>query len=537
MNITVPGFPASFLPPGIFMFALYGGGSAATGARQRKHVLVGNMLAAAVTDGGGASPAFTVAAGTRGTNALTFVASPDDAKTYFGQGSELHRAAVAFFAQHPAGTLYAIATPETSGAGGAKASGTITFATNATGSAIFRLYLAGETIEVSLSGSTASPVTPTAFALAVATAICARPDLPVTAQSALGVVTITAKHMGVRGNALEFAAEWVYGTTTTALTASATASGTGMTGALSAATGVLASGAAGATAEDITSALALLETDQWRIACAPSDSTNLATLDSWLDSQAGVLVQYRNQAIVCSRASVGTAAALAVARNSERLQMPWHYVSPTPEFEVAAQVMAARSIGDSYAGGVLVGEEGDPAANLDGLRLKTVKAQRSAADAPTLTEQNTAMGSGLSPLIPVAGGGVALLSSVTTRSRDAGGQPNYAVLQTSIVTSIDYVADECRRAFAADFAGFKLTADQDRPLQTDRTTTPKLVRAWLKARLKEHEAVAILRDVDALDGSLQVIEDTGTPGRLLAEIPAKVVAGLHQLAGNVRQAS
>mgnify|MGYP006324234661 CR=1 FL=1 len=39
------------------------------------------------------------------------------------------------------------------------------------------------------------------------------------------------------------------------------------------------------------------------------------------------------------------------------------------------------------------------------------------------------------------------------------------------------------------------------------------------------------------DASLQVIEDSGMAGRLLAEIPAEVVPGLHQLAGNVRQAS
>lgn len=531
-GVTVPGFPTSFLPPGIFLFSLFGGGSAAVGARQRKHVIIGNRLGTAISQ---SAPTLAVAAGTVADNVLTFIASADDAATYWGRGSEMHRKAKRFFRQHPAGTLYGVSTPVASTGTPAAAAGTITFVNAGTGQAILRLFLAGEVIEVQLSGSAASSVAIATFAEDVCDAINARPDLPCYAQFSAGVVTITAKHVGTRGNAIEFAAEWVQGTTTRTITASAVDSGAAMTAALSHATGVLASGAG--TGEDITAALATLETDQWFIACAPVDATNLATLDAWLDAQAGVLVQYRNQAVVCSRAALGTATSLATARNNERLQIVWHYASPMTPEEVAAQVMAARSIGDAQAGGVLPGEESDPAANLDGLQLVDIVAQRAAADAPTLTEQNTAMGVGLAPLVPRAGGKTALLASVTTRSRDASAQPNYAVLQTSVVTVIDHVADETRRRFRADFAGFKLVADQAAPLQTDRTTSPKLVRAWVKTQLKGFEADAILRDVDALDAQLQVIEDSGTPGRLLAEIPAKAVAGLHQLAGNVRQAA
>jgi len=532
-SITVPGFPASFLPPGVFLFALFGGGSAAAGVRQRKHVLFGNMIASAIT---GSAPTLSVAAGTATTNTKYFVASAEDAATYFGRGSELHRMALRFFEQHPTGTLYAVAVPETSGSGSAAATGTLTFVNACTGSVKLRLYLAGEIVEVSFAGTAASTVAIATMAEDVCDAVNARTELPMTAQFSGGVVTFTAKHAGIRGNGLEFAAEWVRDSTITTITASATSSGAATTAALSSAGGVLTSGAAGATAETIATALTTVDAAQHFIAAAQNDSTAQGLLDVWLAAQAGVMVQYRNQAVACSRASLGTATTLATGLNNERMQMVWHLNSPTPCEEVAAQVMAARSIGDSSAGGVLVGEESDPAANLDGLRLVHVRAARLAADAPTITEQNTAMGVGLAPLVPVAGGGAALLASVTTRSQDASGQPNYAVLQTSIVTSIDYCADSIRAAFSVDFAAFKVQADGT-VVRTDRTTTPKDVRSWVKARLKEFEERAILRDVDALDSSLQVIEDSGTPGRLLAEIPAKVVPGLHQLAGNLRQAA
>lgn len=528
--ITVPGFSSGYLIPGIFLFTLYGGGSAAVGNRQRKHVIVGNMIGTAIT---GSAPTLACAAGTASTNTLTFVASADDAATYFGRGSELHRMAVRFFEQHPAGTLYGIAVPEASGGTPAAATNTLTFATAATGQATLRLYLAGEVVDVALNGTSASAVAVATFAEDVCDEINARTELPVTAQFLAGVVTITAKHVGTRGNNVEMAAEWITGTTTTPITGSATSSGAAMTCALGSAGGVLTSGAG--TGEAITTALAALDGAQWFLAVAQNDSTNLATLDAWLAAQAGVLVQWRNQAVVCSRGSLSAATALAVAVNNERLQLVWHYNSPSPTEEVAAQVMAARSIGDTNAGGTLVGEESDPAANLDGLRLVHIRSQRLAADAPIATEINTALGSGLAPLAPVAGGTSALVASVTTRARDASAQPNFAVLQTSVVTSIDYCTDTIRARYSADFAGYKLTSDSPAPIKTDRTTSPKRVRSWVQDQLKGFEERAILRNVDAHADALAITEDGTMPGRLLGEIPMQVVPGLHQLAGNARQ--
>lgn len=537
-QITVPGFSASYLVPGVTLFALYGGGSGSSGSRQRAHVLVGNKIGTAVS---GSAPTLAVAAGTATTNTRYFLASADDAATLFGRGSELHRMALRFFRQHPTGTCYAVAVPETSGSGAARASATVTFVDAATGQVTFRLRVAGETIDLPINGSSSATVAIATIAEDLCDAINARTDCPVTAQFSGGVVTITAKCFGTRGNALEFSAAWVNSSgLETNVPNAATSSGVTTTAELSTAGGVLTSGAAGATAESISTALGALETQAYYLALAQNDATALGVLSTWLSAQAGVAVQYRNQAVACSRASLATAAGLTDDLNNERLQLVWHYNSPTPCDEVAAQVLAARSIGDVNAGGTLVGEESDPAANLDGLQLRDVLVQRATADLPTSSELNSALGTGLAPLIPTPGRSsfASLCSSTTTRYLVAG-QTNYAVWQTSIVTSVDYVTDGLRSAFASTFRGFKLASDASdgAPIKIANTTTPKLVRSWIFGRLKGYEAEGVLRDVDAHAASLQVIEDGSMAGRLLAEIPAESVPGLHQLAGNVRQAS
>ncbi len=537
-TITVPGFSTSFKVPGIFLFALFGGGSASAGARSRAHALVGNKIGTAIS---GSSPTLAVAAGTATANTRYFLSSSEDAATYFGRGSELHRMALRFFRQHPTGTCYAVAVPESSGSGLARASATVTFANACTGQVTFRLRVGGETIELPISGTATSTVAVATIAEDLCDAINGRTDCPVTAQFSSGVATITAKCYGPRGNQLEFSAEWVSpsGLVTT-VTDSAVDSGVTTTAQLSTAGGVLTSGAAGATAESVTSALAALATQTYSIAIAQNDATALGVLSTWLAEQAGVSNQYRNQAVACLRSSLGTASGIVDDLNNPRLQVVWHYNSPTPCDEVAAQVLAGRSIGDTAAGGTLAGEESDPAANLDGLMLRDVQTQRVAADEPTPSELNTALASGLAPLTPTSGrhSFASLCSSITTRFL-VDGQTNYAVWQTSIVTGVDYVADSIRAAYAATFSGFKLASDSSdgAPLKIANTTTPKLVRSWLFGRLKSYEGEGVLRNVDAHASELQVVEDNTLAGRLLAEIPAETVPGLHQLAGNVRQAS
>ena len=126
-----------------------------------------------------------------------------------------------------------------------------------------------------------------------------------------------------------------------------------------------------------------------------------------------------------------------------------------------------------------------PAANLCGLELASARAQNTVADQPTATEIESALNNGITPLAPSANrpGYCTVVRSVTTRSL-ANGVPNYAVIDTSIVTSCDHVADDLQAFLATTYAGFKLAPDSDDglPPRTERVTTPRLIRA----KIAEH---------------------------------------------------
>ncbi len=161
MTVTVAGVPASRKTPGVNFNVVLGGPGTSAGASAYKTILLGNAILTALT---GASPSFTVTAGTATVEQPVFVPSADDAATLFGRGSELHRMAVAFFAQAPEGTLYACPVAEASGT---PASAVMTFATNASAAFTIRMKLCGEVIDVSV----ASGDTPTTIAAAVADAV------------------------------------------------------------------------------------------------------------------------------------------------------------------------------------------------------------------------------------------------------------------------------------------------------------------------------------------------------------------------------
>ena len=531
MSIAVTGVPSSRKTPGVVFNVVLGGSGTSDGSAPKKSIILGNMLAVAIT---GASPVLSVAAGTAAIAADVFIPSPDDAATLFGRGSELSRMAAAFFAQYPNGTLYGCPVAD---AGGTAASATMTFATNANAGFTIRLRLLGEVIDVPvLSGDT-----PTVIAAAFCDAINDAQDLPFTAQNTAGAALITAKNTGPRGNTLVVDAYFVSSTgAETRITTSSTTSPGATTGIWSG-TATLGSEitlAAGATQDSFANALTAIEPARYdRIIGACIDATNIGRIVTHVNTQAGPSVQKLEQALCASLDTYANAVTLATGQNASRLQVAWHHASVIPAWECAAQVCAARLIGDSATGGALIGEASDPAANLDGMELATILAQRVVADQPTSAEIENALNNGLTPLSPSGSrpGYASIVRSVTSRSLRSG-VPNYAVLDTSSVTVPDYVADFFRSDLATTFAGCKLGVDgaNGEPPTPARVVSPSIVRSHIAGGLQAMENDGILIDVEA-NLSLLVVEADAVPGRLNCEIPAEVIPGLHIIAGNVRQ--
>ena len=125
MTIAVAGVPASRKTPGVNFNVVLGGSGTSAGQAPRRIMILGNMIATALTN---SSPSFAVAAGTAALATPVFVPSPDDAAVLFGSGSDLHRMSISTFAQDPSATLYATPVAEASGTA---ATVVLTFATSA----------------------------------------------------------------------------------------------------------------------------------------------------------------------------------------------------------------------------------------------------------------------------------------------------------------------------------------------------------------------------------------------------------------------
>jgi phage tail sheath gpL-like len=526
------GLAASRKTPGIYLAVILGGAGTSAGVAPKKLLIMGNKITTTIT---GAAPTLSVTAGTQAAASPIQIASADDAGTYFGRGSELHTMAIAAFAQYSDCNLYAVAVAESAGTA---ASLVATFATNASAAYTVRIYACGQVLDVAV----ASGDTPTVIATAVCTAINAGDTLPFTAQFSTGAVTLTAKNLGPRGNTLTCAFSFITAAgIEVVITSSNTSSGAGTTCTLSGGSQVDGEYffTSGATQDSFAAAITSISPTKYdRIACACIDATNTDLVVAHLNSLAGVTTQKRQQGLVGSIASLATSTTFATGRNAARLQVVWHYNSRLPIWDCTAQVAAARLIGDGSLGGSLNGEADDPAANLDGVQLATVRAQSTVADQPASTEIESALNNGLTPIVPSAArpGFCAVARSITSRST-ANGVQNYAVLDTSQVTVPDYVADDLQSALATDYAGFKIAADSGDglPPRAPRVTQPSLIRSNIARRLKVYEESAILTDVDANMSMLTVTLSSTTPGRVDCTIPCEPIPGLHVLGGDVRQ--
>jgi phage tail sheath gpL-like len=178
MTVPFNRIPANLRVP--FWYAEMDASQAGTYSQVKRTLLLGQMLAA----------------GTATANVPVLVGTVSQAYALFGRGSMLARMYARYRAVDAAAELWCL--PLADNAAGTAATGTITVTGPATASGTVSLYIGGQLVEAAVtSGDTA-----TVIASAIVTAIGTVPDLAVTAASAAGVVTLTARHKGLVGNDL-----------------------------------------------------------------------------------------------------------------------------------------------------------------------------------------------------------------------------------------------------------------------------------------------------------------------------------------------
>lgn len=405
----------------------------------------------------------------------------------FGAGSQCQRMVRAAIRAYPYVDLSVLPVPPATAR--IAAQGRLTLSGEATGAGVLTVTLADTQVSVAAAGKDSAATCLTALAAA----INAEPDLPVTAEmrepdeSAPGaaVVMLTARDKGTLGNSLALSLK----STIPGMTATAAA----MSG--------------GQQDPDIGDALAAVFGADYTLYCVPwAAEPQLAALRDHLNAISGPLEQRRATAWLATTGTLAKATTLAGALNSGRISLACLPASPTPPECVSAAYCAVAA------------SEEDPARPLNTLALTGVSVPPDVARL-SRTEQEVALKSGVTPLEVGPGNVVQIVRAISTYTVNAAVVADVSLLDMTTIRTLDYVAKAVRERIELRFPREKLS-----------TRTPTKVRSEILDVLRQLEALEIVEEVAANADGVLCERDMQDANRLNARIPSDVVNGLHVFA-------
>lgn len=550
MPVAAPsGYDPTSLSPFIGLAVRLGVGARAVTA-SRAVMILGNLIATQISRTANSITAIT-AAGTATPGTIYTPGTPDEARSLFGAGSECHLACLAAWNVAPNALLQVCPVAESAGTA---ATMLMLFANAATSAGSVSVTVAGQTVPpVSVASGDAAAT----IAANVAVAINGVANLPVTATVSVATVTLTAKHKGPRGNNLCVSVQFLPGSGTGTLATTAalnggTASATFVSARLGAGTGT-----PGATADDVTAALATIATqDNLLVACAHVDATNVGLLATQLTTYAGINYRRRLQGVFALTnvtvagavgfvATVTSGAVTAASINNPRMQCVYQRDTvPSGNVESSTQtsveIAAAAATARLYGDGTIKGELQYAAANLTGLQL-SVKGPISLNQGAILlpTELETLLRGGVTPLVPsnLKPGTMAIYRSITTYCYDTNAALTRAVVDTSKVTVSDVVANRIQAAIQADFPSKNIAPEPTTPRAppNENVIYVSMIRSTIIRELKSAEGDGIIVNVDANLPALAVDQYPGNPNLVTAAIPEAVIPHFIAFAGDLQQ--
>jgi phage tail sheath gpL-like len=492
--ILIAGYTNSDKVPGAVRETKYGQGKVSIGAIPVKLVVTGNKTAA------GSATA---------DQDIIPIYSPDEADAYLGVGSE---AAMQCYAalEIPGVTLYA--APVLENAAGVAATMTLTVAGTWSTTGTVTVFLLGRQIDAVVQAGDSV----TTAAASLATAINGQTRFPITATSALGVVTLTVRNKGTRGNDYICRKDLAQAPSGLTLTL---AGGAALTNGM-----VPFSGGAGA--DNVTNVLALLATGVYDYqAWAQNDATNAALIKAYLISESGPLLMHLSHAIFAKIGLQATSTSFSqTTLNAYRCTVVHFENCEVPPSYVAAQVAAVRS--------VIVGD--NPNYRFDNYVLPTIPPQSQKQDVPTRAEANAMLNAGVTPLTTLPDGTVKIVRAIQSHSLN-GAAPDYRTLDWGDADVPDRISKELGAQWdlwseANQYVGPD-PADGEEPLP-EGVGSPRLWNAEAYKVLKDAEEANWLQEVD---DNLPVSEYNDDADRLMTAAPNVVRKQNHAIGISVRQ--
>jgi len=432
---------------------------------------------------------------------LVLIVSDAEADRQFGLGSMLARMCKLARANNPYTQMYAIALDD-AGAGNA-ATGTLAFTGPATGAGTLNLYIGGSRVRVSVaSGDTATDVGD-----AIAAAINAESELPVTATADTGTVTLTARHKGEVGNYIDLRLNYQWDEKTPAGIACA-----------------ITAMADGSGNPEVADAIAILPDDQFHYIVMPFiDATNLSAMEDELDDRWGPLQQMAGH---CFVAAVGTSATLATlgnTRNSKHVTIMGAGKSPSL---VEAWAAAVAGIAAYYY-------NIDPARPLQTLKLQGVLPPV-LADRFSQSERDTLLYDGVSTFIVDDGGDCMIERLITTYQTNALGVADPSYLDVNTIMTLIYIRTQVRARITNVYPRHKLADDNAVVSAGQAIVRPKDLRAEIVALFTQMEREGIVENLAQFENDLLVERDAGDKNRVNALLPPDLVGQFRIFAAQIQ---
>lgn len=434
--------------------------------------------------------------GTVAQNVARQISTYDQARTYWGDGSQIAEMARVFLANSNQ-ELWGIAVDEE--ALGVAATGQIAFGGAATASGTIPLLVAGRLIRVGIANGD----TPATAVDKCVTKLSEVTGLPVSHADGGDNLTFACRWKGATGNAIKIGIDPA-GDLPTGLTATVTPM------------------ASGATDPTILATLNSLgaDTKYDTVIIGFSDTVNIGHLTTWLEARWSETVNLEGIGFCGDTGSFGNLTTLAGNLNSKFVSVIGPGASATPPWEWAAATAA------------LDAEATQDRPNRPRLQMTmdpTIRPPEQ-ADRFTAAQRNTLLANGISTAIASPSGRAMLEKLVTTETLNSSGLPDYSYSSVALMRTLHRLRYDVG-VFRARFIDWTLSSDDSLSEQA-KMMTPAKMKGFLGALYRRWMARGYVQNFAVFEAGVRAEVDENKTD-LKIYLPVDTVHGLSSLAGEI----
>lgn len=407
------------------------------------------------------------------------VGSGDEADALFGAGSMLAQMVRKFKTANIDTELWVAPQADSTTA----AAGDFQFTGPATANGSVSFMIGGYHFRVAIASGDAA----TAIATAVAAAINANSQCPVTAAASIGDVDITCRFKGTLGDDIDHRMNYYSGEELPA--------GVGVT--LTAMTG-------GAGDPTLTAAITAIGDEKYHYFITPYwETVAVGALEVELARRFGPMVQAEGSAFYSHSNTAANLTTYGNARNSPHGSCMGSYDSPTPSYEWAAVYGAVGAFNGSI----------DPARPFQTLELPGILPPAEGSTGRfSRSQRDVLLWDGIATYKVNTSGNVAIERAITTYQTNVSGVADPSYLDVNTLLTLAEIRFQYRTRMALRYPRHKLVSDSTRVGAGSATVRPKDLRQEIIALFRSLETAGLIENLDEFKSALIVIRDIDDGG-------------------------